>query len=86
MSAEREGWDRDQGDRASASRPLFPGEWQDSPFREDAEHWVATYEALVIRAGELAAAADGSRDAVVAAQRRYQRRLEFWRRRLEEFR
>lgn len=75
---------REEGERKVEEAPLFPGERQDSPFREDAEHWVAVYQELVVRAGELAATANGSHGALQKAQQRYRRRLAFWLQRLDE--
>ena len=63
---------------------LLPGEWPDSPYPEDAEHWSTVYVELITAAGELAASADGNRSAVEAAQERYRRRLAFWRQRADE--
>jgi hypothetical protein len=53
--------------------PLLPGEMDDSGDRDDVEHWVAVYEQLIGFLNEF--------DAPDEMQRRYQRRLRFWRRR-----
>lgn len=63
--------------------PLLPGEWPDSPFREDAQHWVAVYAELAGTVGDIAASADGTHPLLNTARSRYRQRLTFWRRRLE---
>ncbi|MGH7902712.1 MAG: hypothetical protein ACREPA_01120 [Candidatus Dormibacteraceae bacterium] len=68
---------------------LMPGERPDSPYREDAEHWVRVYDQLVrgTRALLLVEWAPGRRrspEATVLKDRlaRYRRRLSYWRRRM----
>lgn len=64
--------------------PLLPGEWTETNFRGDAEHWVRVYEELVSTVIELAAADGAPKAAYLATERRYRRRLEFWQLRLRE--
>jgi len=63
---------------------LLPGERDDTDFREDAQHWVTVYEAMVTHARELAADGGGLDAALTTSLARYQRRLEFWRKRLHD--
>lgn len=61
---------------------LLPGEVADSDLRDDAEHWMAVYGELT---RFLVEAEGGVIDPSLAEKlRRYQRRLDHWRRRRDE--
>ncbi|MBV8528893.1 MAG: hypothetical protein JOZ75_11295 [Candidatus Dormibacteraeota bacterium] len=82
MGADRA--DGDSRERAGETSPLLPGEWCETTFRDDAEHWVSVYEELVDDAAGLAASAEGVSTPLDAVVSRYRCRLKFWRRRLAE--
>ena len=63
---------------------LLPGESDDTSFRDDAQHWVSVYEAMVSHARDLASAGDGLESALTESLTRYRQRLEFWQQRLRE--
>ena len=81
-----------QTDRTDGERPapetdesaLLPGECDDTNFRDDAQHWVSVYEAMVSHARDLASAGDGLESALTESLARYRQRLEFWQQRLRE--
>ncbi|MBV8194718.1 MAG: hypothetical protein JOY80_04245 [Candidatus Dormibacteraeota bacterium] len=80
------------------AEPL-PGEDPDSPFLDDAIHWISVYsellslkrqllqradQVLVGAQADTEREADADRDLLSRQAERYRRRLEFWRRRAKE--
>ncbi|MGH7775624.1 MAG: hypothetical protein ACREPI_00390 [Candidatus Dormibacterales bacterium] len=66
----------------------MPGEHPDSPYPEDAEHWVRVYEQLLQGAEALLVAGwspegAGAPDELRTRAARYRRRLRYWKRRAE---